>query len=279
MDDYEIISATIYKGNKKDKADCTVVHCSNKDDCELYKSRRCVLASSAWLLRERCPYGKVTIDTGYTTRAHNHGAWIKKHQEQYWDRMNVLKTPRRIIADVGDYVFLPYSHMNMSEAVPFLERGGFMRAGLPFLSKELFTVENIVRLCEFRPRSLMGGEITYYQHKVVPEFLTDLYRYRPALFAEVAKVYDRAKQEKERHTNVGREALLRTLNENVGVFKDIHGGEWTWDGMYLRSFNSHASFMPIDRRHVIEVRLVPSPDAVVKITDEDQVNDKTEFVA
>lgn len=79
-------------------------------------------------------------------------------------------------------------------------------------------------------------------------------------------------------TNVGRKAILQTLTPNVGTFTDIHGGIWVWDGEYLHSNNTHASFTLIETREIQECRLKPNGNVAVKVSDDAQVNDNTEFI-
>lgn len=226
---------------------------------------------------QRCAYGVVSHESGFTTRAMKSREWVDKRREKYEPWLNKLTSASSVIADVGDYVYLPYSHMNMNKQVPFLAHSALFLSGSPFVLKSDFTIDTIIKMCEFRPQAMMGGEIRTYQTEVVPEFLKHLYEHRRELFNELCKRYDRAKKIATEYTFVGRKATLATLVPNVGEYTDIHSGKWVWDGKYLTSFNSHACFMLV--RGYTELRVKPPEDAVVAITDDGQVDENTSFVA
>jgi hypothetical protein len=88
----------------------------------------------------------------------------------------------KTIAEIGEYVYLPYAHMDMNTEVPFQSHSAFFVSGLPFLKKEFFTPEIVVKMASFVPYALMGGEITGYQAKSVPDFLSHLRLFNPVLF-------------------------------------------------------------------------------------------------
>jgi len=116
---------SLFKEHKNSKARCTVVRCS-QECCEVRDAGSCMLL--ALLFGTKCPYGDLSRFNGYTRRARKFSQWIKEHRERYVG-VPFLKTPRTKMAFVGDYVYLPYSHMTMCEAVPFLAPGGAFRNG------------------------------------------------------------------------------------------------------------------------------------------------------
>ena len=182
----------------------------------------------------------------------------------------------RRMAVVGEYMFLPYPHMTMNEKIPFLAHNNLFRNGNCFLRMEHFTIENIIKLVRFKPQAYLGGEITSYQKEVPPKFLKHLSEQLPELFDLVIATDEYAKQRYEEFSNIGRKAILETLTPNVGEFKDIHGGLWIWDGEWLKSLNSKASFLLVDKFTKLIIK--PEPGQIVVITDEEQVNESTVFV-
>lgn len=123
---------------------------------------------------------------------------------------------------------------------------------------------------------MMGGEITNYQKEQVPLFIRHLSEKMPDMLKEIINDPANAEIKKiyESLTNIGRTAFLETLTPGVGEFVDIHGGKWEWDGTWLSSKNSHASFVLTG---FSEMKMKPLPKEKVKITDERQVNEKTIF--
>jgi hypothetical protein len=145
----------------------------------------------------------------------------------------------------------------------------------PFLKKENFTPEVIIELIKFRPRTIFTGEeIKTYQEKVPPLFLKHLSEQMPEFFKLVIGTDEYCKKRYSEFSNIGRKAIVQTLSPNIGLFKDIHGGLWSWDGDNLFSKNSKMSF---GLCKFSEVTLKPLKDQVVCITDEKQVNDLTVF--
>jgi hypothetical protein len=263
----------LFKEGRNEKAEVSLVTCCNFDNCDLYKRRECsYCATFSW---HRCAYGKRSRYEGYSKRAKRFFSWIKEQKELYANVGN-LSAASNVMAFVGDYVFLPYAHMTMCESVPFLAHGAFLSDGNCFISKEHFTVENILKLVEFRPHALMGGEITCYQKEEIPKFLKHLSEKANDLFLEVIKKSEHAQSQFKLYSNIGRKAILQTLTPNIGKFVDIHEGEWIWDGEWLKSTNSKASFMLAKKFK--EVRVKPDGNVEVKITDETQINKDTIFV-
>ena len=131
-------------------------------------------------------------------------------------------------------------------------------------------------MCNYRPKAMMGGEITDYQKKEVPKFIKHLSEKMPDTYKELCLKYERAAQIEKDYSYIGRKALLSTIAPNVGELVDIHKGSWAWDGKYLTSYNSHASFMLTSK--FSEIRVIPSENVEIKITDDKQVNKNTVFL-
>ena len=177
-----------------------------------------------------------------------------------------------------DLVYIPISYLGLNENIEFVSGGGYFAKGRTIIKREHFNAEFISKkIINFTPYALLGGRIKDYQDKEVPKFLLWLKQLDNALYEEV-KEMNPTHSGFVAMTNVGRKAILQTLNPNIGTFKNIHGGIWTWDGEYLSSNNTHGSFMLIETRDIQECRLKPKGNAVVKVSDEAQVNGNTEFI-
>lgn len=280
MENYRIIHAHIFKPHnamfkegRKERAEAQIVSCCNEGNCDLLNRGECSIV--AVLGSHRCPYGKYNKYSGFTRKASKYSQWIREQEEKY-EGIGCLKSHSHVMGFVGDYVFLPYRWMTMCEEVPFLKKEGFMTSGNCFLKNEDFTIENIIKLVHFRPHAMMGGEIKDYQKEDIPKFLKHLSEKSPDMFKKLIDADEYSRQRLGDFSNIGRKAILETLNPNVGEFKDIHGGLWKWDGESLISDNSHASFMLVNK--FSKLSIIPEPKQEVKITDEGQVNSDTIFV-
>ena len=264
----------IFKSSRKEKAEVQIVLCGRSEDCELLKRGECSWrAAFSW---HACPYGHYRKFKGFTHKARAYTTWISDQKKKY-EGVPYLKDHSDVLAFVGDYVFLPYSHMDMSDAGFIQKSEGFLVHGCSFLKKEKFTVENIEYLIHFRPQAWMGGEITSYQKEEVPKFVKHLQEKCPDLFKQLLEYDPCFEGIIDKYSYKGRKAKLITLMPNIGEFVDIHKAHWIWDGEYLNSKDSHASFMLVSK--FSELRIKPTLDAIVEITNDDQVNDKTEFLS
>ncbi len=282
----------LFKSSRKDKAEVQVVLCGRPDDCDLLKRGECTWrASFGW---HACPYGHYHKYEGFTPKARAYATWINEQKKKY-EGIPYIKEHSEVLASVGDYVFLPYTHMDMADVGWIQKDTGLFGKGCAFLKKELFTPETILKLINFRPQAMMGGEISSYQQESIPKFVKHLQEKCPDLLKEaerleIKKALNLGKTNEENHffksrirrileeySYKGRKAILQTLTPNIGKFVDIHKGEWLWDGEYLTSLNSHASFMLVDKFD--EIKIKPKPRITVTITEDSQVNDKTEFLS
>jgi len=268
---YDPSGFTLFKASKKDKAECHVYSCSNKDACSLYAKGKC--CNIAVLFGRGCVYGKRNNSAGFTRNARGFHGWIENKKKQHESTFRKLKEADRRIAEIGDYIWLPYAHMDMCTAVPFVSHSSGFVSGQPFLPKSEFTIENIIKLCNFIPYALFGGSIGAYQKESVVNFIRDLSEEMPLLYAQLCEAYPRALEISGKVSHIGRKALLRSIKIGTVINKN---GDWTWDGVYLTSTNFSSSFLPFNK--IEETRFKPSEDAVIEITSNDLVTTDTIFV-
>lgn len=261
-----------FKKSKKEKAIGYIISCKCSEKCELYAKGQCVMFENS------CPYGKKERMVGYSMMARSYNSWINdfkiKHKETCGKE---LKKPTKMEYFM-DLVYIPISHICLNESINFVDGGGVLTFKKPIINRVVFNESFISKeIVNFKPVAIFGGEIKDYQEKEVPKFLTWLKELDPDL-------YDKVKKMNKEHkgflkmSNVGRKAILRTINPNVGELKDIYGCTWTWDGEYLHTNKCKASFMLIEGKDVLEFRLKPKNDVAVVIGNEDQVNDNTIFI-
>lgn len=260
----------LFKAHRNNKAKSTVIRCNNDNNCGFHKRGECLIQYTTGLFNfhGRCLYGNRQVYAGFSPRSSKYYSWMKDQEKRY-DGIPFLNKPTRI-SIVKDYVALPYFYLDMYENFPFEKEITLS------VKKEDFTVENIIKIIHFIPKTLFGNnEIPDYQEKIVPKILKHLSEEMPDLFSWVIAADGYAKKMFAEFTNIGRKAILETLTPNVGEFKDIHGGLWKWNGKVLTSTNSHASFLLVSKFK--ELIVTPEEKQVVAITDEGQVNDNTVF--
>lgn len=264
----------LFKQKKSEKAKGHIYRCKCPEKCELYAKGNCVL------FKNHCPYGSKNTTVGYSRMASKFCSWIYEFMDKHKEACNArfrLKQPEKMEYFM-DLVYIPISYLGLNEDIKFVDGRGYFSTSNPIIKRSDFDEELISKqIIGFYPRALMGGIITDYQDGEVPKFLRWLKDLDPVLFDKV-KTLNPDHPAFTAITNVGRKAVLQTLNPYVGTFIDIHGGIWSWDGEYLYSSNSCASCVIIGMREIQECILKPTDGAIVKVTDDNQVNDNTIFI-
>jgi hypothetical protein len=257
------------------RAETQVVYCKLAA-CPLRDAGCCTLRAP--MFPDRCPYGRIGGENGPTKRAVSFRNWVTERKEKFKD-VPYLKSAPKKLAFIGDYVYLPYAHMTMCKTVDFLSHSAFIVSGNPFLPRGCWKIDAVLRLIDFRPKSMMGGEITSYQTEEVPLFIQHLREGDAAMWAELIA----ARPELDTAPNyVGRKALLRTLNAPLTLpAKDSrYPVEWTWDGERVRTTSRHAyssTWGGFDLGE-LELSAVPAERAVIEVRDNSWVCETTEFV-
>lgn len=158
---------------------------SEKYKCPLLKQNKCLQTT----LFGKCVYGSRKCFYTKTKRAKIYNEQINKLKEKQTELPKLPDSAHKCgLQEIGDYIYLPYSHMDMCKEIPFLQHSVLFINGVPFIEKESFTPENIITLIEFKPIALMGGEIKKYQEKEIPLFLLHLKIKFPQLYDKIIKL-------------------------------------------------------------------------------------------
>lgn len=249
------------KRKASDHAEYHTVTCAASERCELFARKQCVARQ---FMGSGCPFGSAARETGPTQRARNFYTWISERQKTS-NEIGYLDAPPDRLARVADFIWLPYSFMDVALAG--------LKHPNRFVPIEAFTAELVARLCEARPRgSWYDVELHDYQRKSVPAFVAHLSESYPDLLREAAPLSDRIRAILPTLTKVGRKARLHTLRPGVGTFE----GGWRWDGSHMVT-TSRRDFPPFTKFDAQELRIQPGKDAVVTITDDGQVSPETVF--
>lgn len=266
----------LFKGKANDRAEFQYVTCC-LGECPLRDAKTC--ATRAGLFGASCPYGRVGRSTGPTARAKSFSKFEKDAKAEF-SGVPYLDRPTEKMAFVGEYVYLPYSHMNMNKSVWGEKSSGLLSSGSDFLPKSQWTMETVVSIINFRPQALFGGEIRAYQKESVPKFLTHLRECDPEMWsALVAKNPHLDSQS----NHVGRKAFLKTLKAPIKWLRPYNGQYpvlWSWDGEYLTTTSEHAynSTWGHVKAVVADIRLKPDETTTVEVQSNDWVLETTRFL-
>ena len=224
-----ILGASLYEGNRKEKSRLNLLQCSFDGECELLNCGECLEVGA--FLRVGCIYGRVTRTEGYTKRAYrSYKPKMRKFKEQREKHGPMPKSTKKEIATIGEWVYLGYAHISNCEVVPFKGHGGPFSLAIPFIKVEDFTPEVVVMLAAFRPRAMMGGEITSYQKKEVPRFLYHLKHQMPELYGAALELNPDIAQKTFALSDIG---SVKTSIHNVAPGTKVFiKDKWCgiWDG-------------------------------------------------
>lgn len=264
---YDPMAASLFGKDKKSCAFAEVFYCSNKDNCGIYKDGGCVKRDLVGLGgRGHCPYSSSQKTTGYSWRASKFHSWISDIKTKYKDHLFALNKPKEKLYEVGDYYYLPYITLTWLWESKFknLLDGRFIK-------KSDLTAEVLAQILSYRPQAMMGGEIRDYQQKDIPNLIKSIIRYSPEL-ADLLKETG-LNIDFTVPSNVGRKAVLQTLNKNIEV--KIKNDTFFWNGTTLKALTkvSVINFLPGSW----ECILTPDKNIDVIVENENQVNEATEY--
>lgn len=267
---------SLFKQKASEKARCDIIRCSQKD-CPLRTNKQCILKTV--IGQANCPYGKFTVEYGFTRKARKYYDWIKERKEKYAN-IPCLKFPTKKLAFIGDYVYLPYAHITMCKEIPFLTHANIMSSGTPLIKKEHWNIQTVLTLLNFKPQAFFGDTITTYQTEEIPLFISHLREEDKDMWKQLIK------EKPELNTKqdfIGRRALLKTVNYPITWTPDTNPKypvEWTWDGEFLTTNSKHvynSSWGHVDLES-FELKAKPQDNATIEIQDNSWVNKNTKFV-
>ena len=272
------VATSVFKMPGNHRSKFTIIKCCNRDNCNLYRRGECNLLTIGVFSNPSCPYGNKYIEEGYTKRAKNNFRWCQEREKRYPNVKVALSRATDIMTRVGEFVYLPYPHLNMNKQLPIESHSSVFISGTKFFPFDEFQKPEIIHsIVNFKPQAMMGGEIRSYQEKVIPDFVNHLYEVFPEIYKNCNTDGYLDKYIKN-YSNIGRLAYVSTLKKGCRVWKkDSPNTIWVWDGEFLQS-NSERFFNPIVKIEEIEIRIKPKKGAVIIITSEDQVDSNTKFL-
>lgn len=259
-------NAAYMKANDRERMEAFV--CEYEGECQHYKNGKCVCENLlfGWI---KCPHSRLVRDTGLTKRSKGFGKKASQWRETY---KTDIQIENGYICECGDYIFLPYPHLDVYGDKVFPEIKGDH-----FVEKSLFDVEKIQRLIKWHPRSLMGGVIESFQSEQVPKFKRQLKERFPALYEEYIKAHPEMREEIEKDciNHVGRKAYLNTLNDGA-VYIDCHRNRWEKRGEWLVC-DSYNTWLAVGRKSRVCMQQIMG-DEIIPVVSNNDVSEKTVFV-
>lgn len=277
MVDYELINITnynpkqsLFKASRSDREEIRYWKCCNKENCEAYKNRKCIMFYHPFSC-DGCPYGRKEKEVGYTKSSRKCGELERKAREKYPDKFHVLKE-QFSFAKIGDYILLPITYL-LNVGNPFMscDSDFWCDKNKKLISLKYYTPEIMKQLCVYQPITLFNRSvIKQYQNEVLPEFLQKLKRYDNQMFQDLLKIYPEAESKANSYSLVGKMALLSTLSKGK-VRLGTHLCKW--DGEIIEFLDN-----PVFLGQKGVYYLKPDINATATIYEENTINEDTVLV-
>lgn len=217
-------------GGKESPLEADEIYCDRSDKCSFYAESKCLRCRT--FLAPSCMYGKNRVTKGYTSRAAKYYDFKKKYtsDEQY----NKLSYPSALAAVIGDNLYLNLRYTLVIKRTDkdepwkkgingyLISEAGFCK-GDSWIPIAEVTNELLYAMFSYKPRAMMGGEITDYQAKVVPDVLMSLKKCAPQIYGKFISEYPQYNLEPN---YVGKYAYIKTMVDG-SVLTDCHGDKFT----------------------------------------------------
>ncbi len=159
----------------------TTHYCSLDGECPFLVKHQCVQVS----FFSSCIHGSTLEESGPTKRAKSYYNWIKEARSKKIDTPNYADEHMAIL---GEWIYLPYAHMDLCEHIPFFKKRHIMSLlSSPFIKMSDFTADVVVAAYKYDARAMFGGSIPEYQKLSLPLFLYHLKHTLPGLYQEACE--------------------------------------------------------------------------------------------
>ena len=272
-------------GGKEHPLEADTIWCERSDECSFFKEKKCILCRS-FMQPSRCPYGKVDTVKGYTSRAAKYSAFKKKYTED--PVYNSLKYPSNYVSVMGDTLYIYTSYVDVRKRDPSDEKwkrdvNGYIIGNCGFGCNYVFmpiqdaTNELLHAVFTYSPTSMMGGRITAWKEKRVPEILQGMKKCVPEVYERFVAEYPEFKYEPN---YIGKMAYIDSLKPGT-AFK-ANNITYEYDGEYVSSVEEIdlglGSPWWTQGGTKSKIRIKVNPKMTFEVTDNSIIDDEVRFV-
>lgn len=266
------------KGERPLEAD--IIYCDRALNCTYYQNNKCLRCRS--LLSSTCQFGSTGKVKGYTSRAKKY--YTFKSQYENDECYGKLKYPTERVAIMGDTLYINYQFGNVTKYRDDYKGGvcidGYIVDTMCIHSSVFIPLNEVTNKLLYgifsnKPRAIMGGVISDYQDKVVPDIIQSLRRTAPELHKNFIKEYPEFDKEPN---YIGKKVFVNSLKPNTS-FK-IDGKEWVFDGEFVFKSNYDIGLKSPwwgEDGCRAEVKIKVNDKMTIKVEDNSIVGDNTRF--
>lgn len=265
-------------GGKESPLEADEIYCERSEQCSFYKNERCLRCRA--FLQPHCKFGRNNVHTGYTSRAAKYHDFKRRYTSD--DCYNKLSYPSELAGVVDGYLYLNLKYTLVrkkkeeNEAWRKVVNGYVIESaglcdGSVWIPVEEATNELLCAVLSYHPTAMMGGEISDYQSKVVPDIMMSLKKY-------AKEIYDRLISEYPKFdiapNYVGKYAFIKTMVEGSEL-TDCHGNKFVIKEGKLVGEKIKRGFVPFNG--IMDCVVEVDENATYKINSNDQCDENTKF--
>lgn len=267
-------------GGRESPLEADEIYCDRFEKCTYYKEGKCLCCRS--FLSPICQFGKTNKTTGYTSRSKKYYTFKNKYKSD--ECYNKLKYPEERVAIMGDTLYINYVFGNVTKYRDNYS-GGLCVDGYivdttcvhPSVFIPLNEVTNKLLYAMFsnKPRAIMGGVISDYQKKIVPDIIQSLKRIAPELYKNFIKEYPEFDKEPN---YIGKKIFVNSLKPNTS-FK-VKGEEWLFDGECVFKPNCYIGLNSPwwnENGDMADIKIKVNDKMTIKVEDNSIIDDNTRF--
>lgn len=270
----ELINVSLYgDGSRRARLRAEYIYCNHANECSAYKDGKCFRVTTLFGLR--CEFGRISCVDGCTKQSKTyHKVYAETKAHEKYGKLSYPYDTYIIRIGDGAFLSLPYVRIEESSDGKLICSDPGFGSNRLFVSIDKLTPENIRRICLYSPYALMGGVIADYQKKTVPMFLHQLSHLFPEQFQAFTSAYPDYKIAPPNW--IGKYAMLSTCNRDV-EYEDERRNVFHFDGDEIVCDHYKSALLSFDIKEAT-LRAKVTDEMRVKITNNDQVTDKTIFV-
>jgi len=265
-------------GGKESPLEADEICCDKYKKCSFYSDGKCLRCRS--FLQPKCKFGKNAVTKGYTSRAAKYYDFKKKYtSDEYY---NKLSYPSDLAALIDDVLYLNLKYTLVRKRTENDDRwgkevNGCLISEVGFCSGDTWipiseaTNDLLYSIFSYRPCAMMGGVISDYQAKVVPDVLMSLKKCAPKIYSGFVSKYP---QYDLAPNYVGKYAYIKTMT-NGSILTDCHGNKFTLKDGKLVGEGIKRGFTPFDGTMDCVVDVAETQ--TYKIDNNSQCNENTKF--
>lgn len=262
-------------GGKESPLEAHEIYCDNCDNCSLYKNKQC-LNHCTPLALPHCKLGSVINTKGYTSRAKKYTTFKSKYTSN--DKYNCLTYPStNNLAIIGDtvFIYLTYTKVALNK-----ETDNYYTTNTNYISESSyvpinrFNIDLIYNIATFKPRDFLGGVISDYKDKIIPDFLLSLSKLMPAIHNEFIAKYP---EWNLAPNYIGKKAYVNSLKPKTKFIEQET--EWLYDGEYVIAENMNlglsSPWWHNDSENIVKIKV--NDKMTITIKDNSIVDENTKF--